>query len=50
MQNKFVNLGCELIQAIYDYCLADGQYEVIPYSSYTADNAYDANRAFFKLN
>ncbi|GAA6238892.1 MAG: hypothetical protein SPLM_10090 [Spiroplasma phoeniceum] len=50
VQNKFVNLECELIQAIYDYCLADGQYEVIPFRSYTADNADDANRAFFKLN
>ncbi|ALA97518.1 hypothetical protein SKUN_00625 [Spiroplasma kunkelii CR2-3x] len=26
VQNKFVNLKCELIQGIYDYCLADGQY------------------------
>ncbi|UZQ29562.1 MAG: hypothetical protein OHM56_10405 [Spiroplasma phoeniceum] len=34
----------------YDYCLADGQYEVIPFRNYTADNADDANRAFFKLN
>ncbi|WP_374696921.1 hypothetical protein [Spiroplasma endosymbiont of Polydrusus formosus] len=31
VQNKFVNLECELIQAIYDYCLAYGQYEVIPF-------------------
>lgn len=50
VQNKFVNLECELIQAIYDYCLADGQYEVIPFRSYTADNADDANKAFFTLN
>ncbi|KAF0850459.1 hypothetical protein [Spiroplasma poulsonii] len=50
VQNKFVNLECELIQAIYDYCLADGQYEVIPFRSYTAENADDANKAFFKLN
>ncbi len=48
--NKFVNLECELIQAIYDYCLADGQYEVIPFRSYTAENADDANKAFFTLN
>ncbi|WP_105629199.1 hypothetical protein [Spiroplasma poulsonii] len=44
------NLECELIQAIYDYCLADGQYEVIPFRSYTAENADDANKAFFTLN
>ncbi|WP_424525655.1 hypothetical protein [Spiroplasma endosymbiont of Glossina fuscipes fuscipes] len=50
VQNKFVNLECELIQAIYDYCLADGQYEVIPFRSYTAENADDANKAFFTLN
>lgn len=50
IQNKFVNLECELIQAIYDYCLADGQYEVIPFRSYTAENADDANKAFFTLN
>ncbi len=50
VQNKFVNLECELIQAIYDYCLADGQYEIIPFRSYTADNADDANKAFFTLN
>ena len=50
VQNKFVNLECELIQGIYDYCLADGQYEVIPVRSYTADNADDANKAFFTLN
>ncbi|MBW3059592.1 MAG: hypothetical protein CXB60_11330 [Spiroplasma poulsonii] len=50
VQNKFVNLECELIQAIYDYCLAYGQYEVIPFRSYTAENADDANKAFFTLN
>ncbi len=50
VQNKFVNLECELIQAIYDYCLADGQYEVIPFRSYTTENADDANKAFFTLN
>ncbi len=50
VQNKFVNLECELIQAIYDYCLADGQYEVIPFRSYTAENTDDANKAFFTLN
>ncbi len=50
VQNKFVNLECELIQGIYDYCLADGQYEVIPFRSYTAENADDANKAFFTLN
>ncbi len=50
VQNKFVNLECELIQAIYDYCLADGQYEVIPFRSYTAKNADNANKAFFTLN
>ncbi len=50
VQNKFVNLECELIQAIYDYCLADGQYEVIPFRSYTAENADDANKVFFTLN
>ncbi|WP_419335112.1 hypothetical protein [Spiroplasma endosymbiont of Sarcophaga variegata] len=50
VQNKFVNLECELIQDIYDYCLADGQYEVIPFRSYTAENADDANKAFFTLN
>ncbi|WP_425379128.1 hypothetical protein [Spiroplasma endosymbiont of Polydrusus pterygomalis] len=50
VQNKFVNLECELIQGIYDYCLADGQYEVIPFRGYTADNADDANKAFFTLN
>ncbi|KAF0852128.1 hypothetical protein [Spiroplasma poulsonii] len=50
VQNKFVNLECELIQAIYDYCLADGQYEVIPFRSYTAENADDANKGFFTLN
>ncbi|WP_338956172.1 hypothetical protein [Spiroplasma endosymbiont of Polydrusus cervinus] len=50
VQNKFVNLECELIQAIYDYCLADGQYEVIPFRSYTADSADEANKAFFTLN
>ncbi|PQM29730.1 hypothetical protein [Spiroplasma poulsonii] len=32
------------------YCLADGQYEVIPFRSYTAENADDANKAFFTLN
>ncbi len=50
VQNKFVNLECELIQAIYDYCLADVQYEVITFRSYTAENADDANKAFFTLN
>ncbi|UZQ30562.1 MAG: hypothetical protein OHM56_03235 [Spiroplasma phoeniceum] len=50
VHNKFVNLECELIQGIYDYCLADGQYEVIPFRSYTAENADDANKAFFILN
>ncbi|WP_425377875.1 hypothetical protein [Spiroplasma endosymbiont of Polydrusus pterygomalis] len=50
VQNKFVNLECELIQGIYDYCLADGQYEVIPFRSYTADSADEANKAFFTLN
>lgn len=49
-QNKYVNLECELIQAIYDYCLADGQYEVIPFRSYDSTNADDANKAFFTLN
>ncbi|WP_374696533.1 hypothetical protein [Spiroplasma endosymbiont of Polydrusus formosus] len=50
VQNKFVNLECELIQGIYDYCLADGQYEVIPFRGYTAENADDVNKAFFTLN
>ncbi|WP_425377957.1 hypothetical protein [Spiroplasma endosymbiont of Polydrusus pterygomalis] len=50
VQNKFVNLECELIQGIYDYCLADGQYEVIPFRGYTADSADEANKAFFTLN
>ncbi|WP_338955905.1 hypothetical protein [Spiroplasma endosymbiont of Polydrusus cervinus] len=50
VQNKFVNLECKLIQGIYDYCLADGQYEVIPFRSYTSENADDANKAFFTLN
>ncbi len=50
VQNKFVNLECELIQFIYDYCLSDGQYEVITFRSYTAENADDANKAFFTLN
>ncbi len=50
VQNKFVNLECELIQAIYDYCLADVQYEVITFRSYIAENADDANKAFFTLN
>lgn len=50
VQNKFVNLECELIQAIYDYCIADGQYDVIPLRSYTSDNQDEANKVFFTLN
>ncbi len=48
--NKFVNLKCELIQVIYDYCLEDDHYEVIPFRIYTSENADDANKAFFTLN
>ncbi len=48
--NKFVNLECELIQVIYDYCLSDDHYEVIPFRIYTSENADDANKAFFTLN
>jgi hypothetical protein len=39
---------------VYDHLINDTnltyQYEVIPFCSYTTDNADDTNRTFFKLN